>query len=214
MDGEDWLRKSGDSTVKRWGDDGHDLFNSAIAASAKCPAALMGCQELKYFDMDGSSYIQSLVELAELGRSYLTNVPAGEGPTEPLHTALSFLRTKLSLVGFFNATVFAGRAGAESSHSHIVGGERALAEQLVQFRSAVRRNALEDIRNETATTSTKEILQLCDKVRDVILPSIGLELNNVKTGEEDENDGSSWRFCLPRLKAESALNDAKESEET
>jgi hypothetical protein len=73
--------------------------------------------------MDGSSYIQSLVELAELGRSYLTNVPAGEGPTEPLHTALSLLRTKLYLVGFFNATVFAGRADAESSHSHIANKE-------------------------------------------------------------------------------------------
>jgi hypothetical protein len=37
---------------------------------------------------------------------------------------------------------------------------------------------------------------------------------HVRRREEDENDGSSWRFCLPRLKAESALNDEKESEET
>ena len=212
MDGEDWLRKSGDSAVKRWGDDAQELFNSTMAASAKCHAALMGCQELKYFDMDGSTYIQSLVELAEVGCSYLTNVPAGEGPTEPLRTALCLLHTKLSLVGFSNATVFAGRADAGSSLSHIVGGERALAEQLVQFRSAVRRNVLEDIRNESATKSTKEILRLCDKARDVILPSIGLELNDVKTGE-DEKDGCSWRFCLPRQKTETSLKDKKESEE-
>jgi cysteinyl-tRNA synthetase len=213
VEGEDWLGKSGDSAVKRWGDNDYALFSGAMAASAKCHAALMGCQELKYFDMDGSSYIQSLVELAELGRSYLTRVNPGEGPTESLYTALNLLRTKLSLVGFSNATVHAGRIQEENARSHIRGGERALAQELVQLRSAIRKNALEDIRNDTATANTREILRLCDQARDVVLPSIGLELNDDKIDEEDK-DGGSWRFCLPRQRQESSLKDKQKNEET
>jgi cysteinyl-tRNA synthetase len=197
LEGEDWLGKSCDSAVKRWGDEEFALFDSTMTASANCHAALMGCQELKYFDMDGSSYIQSLVELAELGRLYMTRVNPGEGPTEALYTALNLLRTQLSLVGFSNATVKAGRAEEENVRSHICGGERALAQELVQLRSAIRKCALEDIRNNTSTARTREILRLCDQARDVILPSIGLELSDDKIADEDKNT-SRWWFCLPR----------------
>jgi cysteinyl-tRNA synthetase len=212
LEGEDWLVKSGDSAVKRWGDEEYALFDSTMTASANCHAALMGCQELKYFDMDGSSYIQNLVELAELGRSYLTRVNPGEGPTESLHTALNLLRTKLSLVGFSDATVKAGRADEENVRSNIRGGEQALAQELVQLRSAIRKNALEDIRNDAATPSTREILRLCDQARDVILPSIGLELNDDKIDDGDK-DASRWQFCLPRQTQDSPPKEKRKSKE-
>jgi cysteinyl-tRNA synthetase len=184
-----------------------------MTASANCHAALMGCQELKYFDMDGSSYIQNLVELAELGRSYLTRVKPGKGPTESLYTALNLLRAQLSLVGFSNATVKAGLADEENVRSNIRGGERALAQELVQLRSAIRKNALQDIRTGAATESTQEILRLCDQAWDVILPSIGLELNDDKIDDGDKEDASRWRFCLPRQKQDSPPKENRKSEE-
>jgi len=202
VDGQDWLKKSGESRVKKWGVNEVELYNGVMEATEGCYDAFMGCQELKYFDLDGSTFLESLVELSELGRAYMTKVAPCEGPTEPLYTALKLLRDKLSLVGFSDATVSAGLYGAETSmsKSNIVGGERALAEQLVQFRAAVRRNALKDIREGTATSSTNEILRLCDEARDDVLPSIGLELNDDKIDDDTGDDEASWRFCLPREK--------------
>ena len=201
IDGEEWLRKSGESRVKRWGVNEVDLYNGVMEASESCFDALMGCQELKYFDLDGSTYIESLVKLAELGRSYVAKVTPSEGPTEPLYAALKLLRDKLSLVGFSDATVQAGRDAEEGTvQSNIVGGERALAEKLVQFRAAVRKSALEDIRNGSSSACTKEILRLCDEARDDILPSIGLELNDDKIGDACDKE-ASWRFCLPQKKS-------------
>jgi hypothetical protein len=198
VDGENWLRKSGESAVKRWGVNEVELYNGVMEASESCFDALMGCQELKYFDLDGSTYVESLVDLAELGRSYVIKVAPSEGPTEPLYAALNLLRDKLSLVGFSDATVRAGLHEVKegTSRSNIVGGERALAEQLVQFRAAVRRRALEDIRNGSSSERAKEILSLCDEARDDILPLIGLELNDDKI--DDASEKISWRFCLPR----------------
>ena len=189
MDGEEWLRKSGESKVKRWGTNEVELYNKVMEVSETCFDALMGCQQQKYFDMDGATYVESLVELSEQGRAYMTKVAPSEGPTEPLYEALRLLRDKLSLVGFSDATVRAGRDDVTTTRrGNIVGGERALAEQLVQFRSAVRKYALDDIRNngDSSSLNTKEILRLCDEARDDILPSIGLELNDDKM--EDDND--------------------------
>lgn len=129
----------------------------------------------------------------------MTKVVPSEGPpTEPLYESLRLLRDKLSLVGFSDATVRAGREDLISTRrNNIVGGERALAEKLVQFRSAVRKYALGDVRNDGGSSlNAKEILRLCDEARDDILPSIGLELNDVKI--EGDSTESNWRFCLPR----------------
>jgi cysteinyl-tRNA synthetase len=123
-----------------------------------------------------------------------------------VYEALRLLRDKLSLVGFSDATVRAGLEQAVSGQStNIVGGERALAEQLVQFRTAVRKYALDDIRNEISTPNTKEILRLCDEARDDILPSIGLELNDdkIEHASDEVMVESSWRFCVPRVRAPS-----------
>jgi cysteinyl-tRNA synthetase len=199
VDGEEWLRKSGESKVKRWGTNEVELYNKVIEASETCFDALMGCQQQKYFDMDGATYVESLVELSEQGRAYMTKVVPSEGPpTEPLYESLRLLRDKLSLVGFSDATVRAGREDLISTRrNNIVGGERALAEQLVQFRSAVRKYALDDVRNDGGSSlNAKEILRLCDEARDDILPSIGLELNDDKI--EGDSTESNWRFCLPR----------------
>jgi cysteinyl-tRNA synthetase len=199
VDGEEWLRKSGESKVKRWGKNEVELYNKVIEASESCFDALMGCQQQKYFDMDGATYVESLVELSEQGRAYMTKVVPSEGPpTEPLYESLRLLRDKLSLVGFSDATVRAGREDLISTRrNNIVGGERALAEQLVQFRSAVRKYALDNVRNDGGSSlNGKEILRLCDEARDDILPSMGLELNDDKI--EGDSTDSNWRFCLPR----------------
>ena len=97
VDGEEWLLKSnGESKVKRWGTHQVELYNKVMEVSESCFDALMGCQQQKYFDMDGAQYVESLVELSEQGRAYMTKVAPSEGPTEPLYEAMRVLRDQLS----------------------------------------------------------------------------------------------------------------------
>jgi hypothetical protein len=73
-------------------------------------------------------------------------------------------------------------------------------------------------KDELFSSSSSPLLSLGHDTLYSCLPALAWSFTektiHVRRREEDENDGSSWWFCLPRLKAESALNDEKESEET
>jgi hypothetical protein len=144
--------------------------------------------------MDGSKFVDELVQVAELGNSYLSRKE--QGPVEPLKAVIGNMRSLLSLVGFSERTTRAGLGGIEHSaqSSQVIGGERAVIEAMVHFRSVVRQAALEDVRNNTSSGNMKKILQLCDETRDSIFPKMGIQLLDGKREEADD-----WKICLPKF---------------
>jgi cysteinyl-tRNA synthetase len=220
LDGEEWLRKVGDAGDKKWNDEDHQFFASANEASVNSQRALLS-------DLDGSAYVKDMVRVAELGSAYLLSKSSSgtDGPTEPVHAALQTLRDMLSLVGFSDATCCAGLddsssgQSSSSSASNVVGGERALLDELVRFRTAVRQAAIADLKERppsAGTPKTKaqhqsahEIIRLCDDARDNIFPRLGVELLDGKVVHSDSSSGDSdqdstssgesmWKFCVPR----------------
>jgi cysteinyl-tRNA synthetase len=185
IEGEEWISGSQTAT-KIWNDEAQELFLASENARERGIEALMN-------DMDGSTFVDELVQVAELGNTYLSQ--NDRGPIEPLKAAISNLRDLLSLVGFSEKTTRAGlglsEQGAKSSHS--LGDERAVIDAMVHFRSAVRHAALEDAKGKTASPNMKKILRLCDDARNSILPKLGIELRDSNTEE-----GDGWRICLPR----------------
>lgn len=173
VDGEERLRRgavaeetAGDGDVDdvrlppaRWGEEEFRLS----AHTSWCAAA---CEDAASDDLDGTTYVRSLISLSDAGRAYLTSSsssaasssPAGGRPPEALRDALRTVRRYLALVGFTDATVRAGVHHVSAStgqHStegsgHVPGGERALAEELVRFRASVRALALADVRRRRA----------------------------------------------------------------
>lgn len=199
MDGEVWILKSGENAPRKWTNDDHILYSLGQNAFTQSLEALIGNDQplRKNFDLDGKSFIDAMVKMVEIGNAHIHKVKPGDVAIEPLCFILNSLRNRLGLVGFTAATTRAGLdfAKESSNQNSVVGGERALAEELARFRTGVRRAALLDTKAGDATANTKFILKICDDLRDEFLPSIGVELIDAKS---HDNHSPSWRFCLPK----------------
>jgi cysteinyl-tRNA synthetase len=194
LEAEEWLRRADVNGTKKWLVEDRALYETVQGAYANSVQAI-------FHDLDGSTYLKEMVRIAETGRDRVEQ--NGKGPIEPVLTAVQLLRELLSLVGFSDVTTRAGLSDSESSPtSHVVGGERALLNQVASFRSAVRQAALAELTKHKGDESehVRTILKLCDEVRDDTFPRLGVELHDggVNTTAAPGDEGSMWRFCVPR----------------
>ncbi|KAL7466496.1 hypothetical protein ACHAXS_006794 [Conticribra weissflogii] len=175
------------------------------------------------FDLDGTSFVKELTSLAESGLSYIQQVQTKiinsdnpqttppSPPEEPLRFVLETMRSQLDLVGFSPRTVRAGISGeycdnnsdlrstsATASNTNYSKKERALLDEIVDFRSAIRSSAIGGLRKKDGIAAAKEILGLCDEMRDSIFPSLGVEILDGKVNDDGKNGGGGWRYCSPR----------------
>jgi len=211
IDGEDWLRKSSSGEnlpTGHWSEGDLSLSNAAASCAASCRYALIGSIDTKGgFDLDGSTYLHSIVKLVEIGTAYISAPGAGHRPVEPMRIVLDTLRKQLATVGFTDRTVRAGIVAHDDnnvSSGNIEGGEDALIEELCAFRSNVRLAAITALEHkegneDVADSSLNNLLDLCDHIRDASLPSLGVEILD---GTVQDSDGSAgrWRYCVPRQK--------------
>lgn len=221
LEGERWIRDSDETAPKRWSDQDHELLTLVNEAASSCNRAMVGLgsedDNTRDFDLDGSTFVEEMLRIVEAGNVRMSSCSVGSVPVEPVRAAVVTLRDLLSLVGFSDATV---RIGLEHSNdrqrSHVVGGERGLIEELVRFRSAIRKAALSDIGDKAATDNVREILNLCDGIRKEVLPSMGLELLDEKV-DDDSPAAAGWRFIVPKkvvLEHGSLDNSKKENKST
>lgn len=174
---------------KVWVDGDHQFFN-------QCQESRKLALEALHTDMNSAEFIRQCLLLVRLGNDYIAQ-RRQDGPTEPIRIALSILRDLLALVGFTDTTVKAGIHDEHyrtSSSNQVVGGEKALMQAMVQFRSEIRQTALVDAKAGVATENMKRILNICDDVRDNQLPKLGIQLLDGKV----EGDDDSWTICLPK----------------
>ena len=209
MDGEEWVRKSshGDNQpTGQWNEEDVALSDAAASCEASCRYALIGSIDTKGgFDIDGSAYLNAIIELVEKGTAYISSPNAGKRPVEPMRIVLETVRKQLSMVGFTDTTVRAGVAirGANNvSSGNVKGGEEALIEELSAFRSNVREAAITGLKQkiedgDTTDSPLKELLDVCDHIRDVSLPSLGVEILDSSVQESNGTAGR-WRYCIPR----------------
>ena len=188
VDGENWLNTR-QQDGGQWSTDDVELFRTIRVAQERCLKSLKN-------DMDGASFLKELVHVVEFTSRYMKVQGSDSGQSEVVREALSIVREQLKLVGFSKSTYHVGTQNDTSgiASSMIVGGESALVEELVNIRSAIREIALNDVKSKSATEGTKEILRICDEARDKVLPGIGVELFDGRSG----GDNSGWQFCLPK----------------
>jgi cysteinyl-tRNA synthetase len=214
LDGEDWLvRAEADAlATKRLDARARDLLLAAQYASSRCVNALAS-------DLDGPTYLKELSKLVAAANTYMeTDLSARSSPSEPLRNALAAIRKLLALVGFSDATCRAGLAlgtGSASPSSRVVGGERALLDELCRFRSAVRNLAVPGVREKAPSPGSgdnplADILALCDDARERVFPALGVELLDDRIvsdaspphGDASINEGRvRWKYCVPRKPA-------------
>jgi hypothetical protein len=169
--------------------------------------------------LDGPTYLKELSKLVAAANAYMeTDLSARCSPSEPLRNALVAIRKLLALVGFSDATCRAGLAlgtGSASPSSRVVGGERALLDELCRFRSAVRSLAVSGVREQTPSPGSgdnplADILALCDDARERVFPALGVELLDDRIvsdaspphGDASINEGRvRWKYCVPRKPA-------------
>jgi cysteinyl-tRNA synthetase len=216
LDGEEWLRRGASFpfATKRLDDDGHQLLALALHTTPRCLDALTS-------DLDGPQYLRDLSSLVGATKKYIeADSSARSRPSEPVYAAVSTIRNLLSLVGFSDVTIRAGLSDTNVSipSSNVVGGERALMEELSRFRASIRNLAVDGIRSSSETPSQSslsdclsQILAVCDDTRDRVLPSLGVEVFDrpvpvEDAGDEPDGDGTTqWRYCVPRTPTSSLI---------
>jgi cysteinyl-tRNA synthetase len=209
LDGEEWLLRHADyiktdvqyCNHKKWRPKDYTFYTSVNDAIVKSKCAIMN-------DIDGATYVEQMVQIAELGRLYLKDETTFLGPTEPICIALKSIRDLLSLVGFTDATCLAGISCSTSTNTSIqsdVVNHRAIINELAKFRSAVRRAAIDDHKKQKdvpVSDNMKKVLELCDDVRDNIFPTLGIEFLDGKGIEIIDGNGNisvdNWRYCTPK----------------
>ena len=197
--------KSVPQSTRVWGEDDLELFNHATQSGTKCRQALVGKYTMDdsgntkgSFDLDGASFVKELTQLAEFGLSYIQDSSSHHPrPMEPLRVAIETFRRQLDMVGFTSYTVNAGISTSEQQESST---DSALLDEVAMFRSAVRSATLNGLRSKDTMAAAKEVLGLCDQLRDDTLPSLGVELLDGKVAS-GEDDSRGWRRCSPREKS-------------
>ncbi|KAL7486175.1 hypothetical protein ACHAW6_012825, partial [Cyclotella cf. meneghiniana] len=195
---------------KIWTRQDLELFRTVTQSNMTCQKALVGHLSEDggkgSFDLDGATFVKEITHIATLGMKYLDQIKAHSdvlAAPEPLMFALSSVRESLALVGFTEKTF---NAGLHRNLSQELSGEnarqlstrdRALVDAVVAFRSAVRTAAINGIRNKDGMPAAKDILHLCDELRDEIMPSLGVEILDGKA-DDREGDTGGWRNCSPR----------------
>ncbi|KAL7493408.1 hypothetical protein ACHAWT_002436 [Skeletonema menzelii] len=188
-------------STKVWGKDELQLFKEVTQSGRKCREALVGrCatntdgSTRGSFDLDGASFVKELTKLANLGLAYVHGTSIDKPrPEEPLRFALDTFRRQLDLVGFSSYTVNAGISTLE----HTSPSDADLLDEIAAFRRAIRAATLNGIRSKDTLSAAKDVLGLCDELRDDILPSLGVELVDGKAANEVDNN-RAWRRCSPR----------------
>lgn len=169
-----------------------DLYKVVDRAKRRGLAALEN-------DLDGSTFLSELLFIVNYGTKYIKS--KNIGPVEPMISCIADVRHLLRLVGFTKVTT---EAGKQSDNFELCSNSNKtriddLAKKLVQFRSKVRRIALEDRNtkeNNEMSDGMKKILALSDELRDFDLPKVGIEL--IDSNNIDRED--DWRLCLPNKK--------------
>ncbi|KAL7566679.1 hypothetical protein ACA910_017742 [Epithemia clementina (nom. ined.)] len=195
---------------KIWNQADVELFAAANHCRVKCLSAL-------YSDLDGTTFVKELAHLVDEGLGYLRNVQPSF-PDEPLRHVLQTVRHLLQVVGFSNVTCHAGLEHWDtdnpSTGGKVVGGERALINEIVRFRKAVRDVTLATQGEDDFRLMKQEILRLCDETRESTLPALGVQLYDGKhaatTDERNitnsvcnqvpsslETASSPWSYCIP-----------------
>jgi cysteinyl-tRNA synthetase len=209
LDGEEWLRRAASFpfATKLLDDNGQQLLALALHTTPWCLDALTS-------DLDGPQFLRDLSSLVGATKKFVESDSSARSlPSEPVYASLYTIRNLLRLVGFSDVTTQAGlsvRSGSISS-SNIVGGERALLDELSRFRASIRNLAVAGIRSSGDQGDyLSQILAVCDDARDRVLPSLGVELFDHPVPLEDASsddangDGTTqWRYCVPRTPASS-----------
>ncbi|TMW59577.1 hypothetical protein Poli38472_004646 [Pythium oligandrum] len=139
-------------------------------------------------DFDTPAALHGVLELIARANAYLLQ-HRESAPTEVLASVAAFVLDVLDVFGLegllkeFAHLRFLGTANAalktETSSATSEVSADALLNALVQFRAAVRAQALEDPRNPAHA----QILQLCDALRDQSLPPLGVQIEDLAPGE-------------------------------
>ena len=212
VDGEQWVKgiKSNNEIItSTWCSEENDLIEESTHCHGACHKALLGLSgrdDIRSFDFDGAAYLSAMIDLSEAGSKYISGIQSSSR-TPPIYAvmqALTMIRECLSIVGFSDNTARAGLI--EKSNETILGGNEALVEELVEFRNTIRNASLAEVKEGGSGNSTefaKNLLHLCDNVRDESLPAIGLEIY-------DGNVFPKWRFAVPRHKSTKAVKPVQE----
>jgi Cysteinyl-tRNA synthetase len=218
VDGEQWIKgmESSCSSLSKFTAREFDLMQQTNKCQMTCLQLIFGMErnldshhQSEQFDFDGSAYLNALIELSDAGNKYIAAniMTRGESSTVAVVQALTVLRECLSIVGFSDKTVRAGKSdyvGNDSHEQQHNQNSTGVVQELVSFRKAVRELALEQVKrcgqSENASDMPnnvdigKDLLTLCDKLRDEDLPKVGIEIFD-SVGQDILSD---WRFIIPR----------------
>lgn len=230
-EGQEWIQSVAiedvgrNSREKTWSSMDVQLFLNANQCRNNCISALKS-------DIDGTNFLKELFHLIDQGLAYIRRRQKANDDKSTdgaLRHVLDTLRDLLALVGFSHVTcrVALGHVYEERCNttfeSRILGGERALLDEVVRFRKAIRDATLSTgskSEGDDSKALKTEILRLCDEVRDLTFPGLGVQLHDGKypvknaTDEGGSNDiqGSStasssyWSYCIPVSNTEAAVN--------
>ncbi|KAL6046139.1 Cysteine--tRNA ligase, mitochondrial [Balamuthia mandrillaris] len=159
--------------VKRWDDPERKLFACLSEAERKVRESLQD-----NFNTE-TALEEGILQLIINANLYMHNNPSRMVAHSDLLASISYFVSH-----FFGACGLDFASGATSASSEVEARFVKVTDVLVDFRRNVRTAVLK------SKDSRKDVLQLCDSVRDELLPPLGIRL-------EDKSQGAGWKLERP-----------------
>lgn len=184
----------------RMGDADHKLAEAYLAAQQTVHESLLD-------NFNTKDAMMALLKVINEANAYL-RTPNVRPSTLTLQAIAVYVTQILKVFGVIDgADDFGFGSGADGKGDAVDGsGSESYIGAMVNFRESVRNAALEAAKGGDAKAAIQSILQICDGLRDDVLPALGVRL-------EDRPAGTMWNLEDPKVMLrEMAEKSAKEKE--
>jgi cysteinyl-tRNA synthetase len=182
----------------RMADNDHKLADAYLAARQSVHESLLD-------NFNTKDAMAALLKVINEANTYL-RLPQVRPSVLLLRAIATYVTQILKVFGVIDGEDDFGFGSGGGDANAASGGGEQYIETLVSFRESIRNAALEAAKGGDSAAAIQSVLQICDALRDEVLPKVGVRL-------EDRPTGTMWNLEDPEVMAkELAEKEAKEKE--
>mmetsp|Transcript_17567 Transcript_17567/g.28751 ORF Transcript_17567/g.28751 Transcript_17567/m.28751 type:complete len:803 (+) Transcript_17567:76-2484(+) len=182
----------------RMADNDHKLADAYLAARQSVHESLLD-------NFNTKDAMSALLKVINEANTYL-RLPQVRPSVLLLRAIATYVTQILKIFGVIDGEDDFGFGSGGGDANATSGGGEQYIETLVSFRESIRNAALEAAKGGDSSAAIQSVLQICDALRDEVLPKVGVRL-------EDRPTGTMWNLEDPEVMAKELAEKAAKDKE-